>query len=157
MGHRSEKEGELGAGWGVMGNFSISVSYLNIAYKTLLQVLINLNFLSKICCNCVTFLHYLSHMSWSIVTLCPILFTKHFAYVKLFLQWDFKLLKDRSFVMLLLWVCSVTFDSLRPSRVQPARFLCPWNVPGKKYWNGLPFLPLRIFPTQGSNLHLLHW
>ena len=63
MGHRSEKEGELGAGWGVMGNFSISVSYLNIAYKTLLQVLINLNFLSKICCNCVTFLHYLSHMS----------------------------------------------------------------------------------------------
>ena len=27
----------------------------------------------------------------------------------------------------------------------------------QEYWNGLPFLPPGIFPTQGSNLHLLHW
>ena len=30
----------------------------------------------------------------------------------------------------------------------------------QEYWSGLPFLPQGVFPTQGSNLcllHLLHW
>ena len=27
----------------------------------------------------------------------------------------------------------------------------------QEYWSGLPFPPPGIFPTQGSNLHLLHW
>ena len=25
------------------------------------------------------------------------------------------------------------------------------------YWSGLPFPPPGVFPTQGSNPHLLHW
>ena len=31
------------------------------------------------------------------------------------------------------------------------------EFPRKTYWSGLYFLIQRIFPTQGSNLHLLHW
>ena len=27
----------------------------------------------------------------------------------------------------------------------------------QEQWNGLPFLSPGIFPTQGPNLHLLHW
>ena len=27
----------------------------------------------------------------------------------------------------------------------------------QEYWSGLPFPSLGIFPTQGSDLHLLHW
>ena len=44
--------------------------------------------------------------------------------------------------------------------LQPARFLCPWNFPGKNTGIGFHFLLQGIFPTQGSNLHLLsllHW
>ena len=29
------------------------------------------------------------------------------------------------------WVVSVVFDSLWPHELYPARFLCPWNYPGK--------------------------
>ena len=46
-------------------------------------------------------------------------------------------------------------------------FVTPWTVayqaplsmgfPRQQYWNGLPFPSLGIFPTQGPNLHLLHW
>ena len=39
--------------------------------------------------------------------------------------------------------------------MEPKRPLCPWNSPGK-YWTGLPFLLQGIFPTQRSNLGLLH-
>ena len=35
------------------------------------------------------------------------------------------------------------------------RLLCPWDSPGKN-WRRLPFPSPRIFPTQGSNPHLLH-
>ena len=38
--------------------------------------------------------------------------------------------------------------------------LCPWNFPGKNSRANCHFLLQRIFPTQGSNLHLLsllHW
>ena len=40
-----------------------------------------------------------------------------------------------------IYVCSVVSGSLRPHGLWPARLLCLWNFPGKKYWSGLPFLP----------------
>ena len=49
-----------------------------------------------------------------------------------------------------LCLCSVMSDSLR---LQPARLLCPFL--GKKAGVGCHFL-LEIFPTQGSNMHLLY-
>ena len=38
----------------------------------------------------------------------------------------------------------------------PTRLLCPWNFPGKNTGVDCHFLPQGIFPTQGSNPHLLH-
>ena len=38
----------------------------------------------------------------------------------------------------------------------PTRLLCPWDSPGKNTGVGCHFLLQGIFPTQGSNLHLLH-
>ena len=37
------------------------------------------------------------------------------------------------------------------------RLLCPWDFPGKNTGVGCHFLLQGIFPTQGSNLQLLHW
>ena len=40
------------------------------------------------------------------------------------------------------------------------RLLCPWNFSGKNTGMGCHFLLQRIFPSQKSNLqllHLLHW
>ena len=51
---------------------------------------------------------------------------------------------------------SVVSDSLQPCRLQPARLLCPWDSPGKNTRVGYHFLLQGIFPTQGSNLGLLH-
>ena len=51
---------------------------------------------------------------------------------------------------------SVMSKSLQLHRLQPARFLCPWDSPGKN--NGVncySFLQ-RIFLTQGSNPGFLH-
>ena len=45
--------------------------------------------------------------------------------------------------------CSVMSDSLQPHGLQPARLLCPWNFPGKKYWSGLPFPPSGDLPGSG--------
>ena len=56
--------------------------------------------------------------------------------------------------------CSLFSDSLQPHGLQPARLLCPWNLPGKNTRVGCHFLLQGIFPTQKSNphlLHLLHW
>ena len=56
--------------------------------------------------------------------------------------------------------CSVTSSSLRPHGLQPARPLWPWDYLGKNTGEGCRFLLQGIFPTQGSNLHLLrplHW
>ena len=39
----------------------------------------------------------------------------------------------------------------------PARLLCPWDFPGKNTGVGCHSLLQGIFPTQGSNLRLLHW
>ena len=36
--------------------------------------------------------------------------------------------------------------------VYPARFLCPWDSPGKNTGVNCHFLPQGNFPTQGSNL-----
>ena len=58
-----------------------------------------------------------------------------------------------------LWVCvsrSVVSNSLRPRGLKPARLLCPWDSPGKNTGVGCHALLQGIFPTQGSNLHLLH-
>ena len=37
------------------------------------------------------------------------------------------------------------------------RLLCPWDFSGKNTAVGRHFLLQGIFPTQGSNLCLLHW
>ena len=41
--------------------------------------------------------------------------------------------------------------------LQPTRLLCPWDFPGKNTGEGCHFLLQGSFPTQGSNLCLLHW
>ena len=51
---------------------------------------------------------------------------------------------------------SVMSDSLRSHGLQSTGLLCPWNFPGKSTGVSFHFLLLGIFPTQGSNLHLLH-
>ena len=43
-----------------------------------------------------------------------------------------------------------------PNELQPARLLCPWDSPGKSTGVGCHALLHGIFPTQGSNLSLLH-
>ena len=43
-----------------------------------------------------------------------------------------------------------------PWTVQPARLFCPWDFPGKDTGVGCHLLLQGIFPTQGSNLGLLH-
>ena len=51
-------------------------------------------------------------------------------------------------------------NSLWPYVLQPARFLCPWDSPGKNTGVCYHFLLQGIFPILGSNPHLLcllHW
>ena len=50
---------------------------------------------------------------------------------------------------------SVMSNSLQPCGPQPTRFFCPWNFPGSTEV-GCHLHLQRIFPTQGSNLRLLH-
>ena len=74
-------------------------------------------------------------------------------------------LKDsniRCFCCCLALSCGQLFCS--PMSCQPARLLCPWESPGRHTGVGCHFLLQGIFPTQGSNLHLLlgrwilyHW
>ncbi|KAM7241367.1 hypothetical protein CapIbe_007939, partial [Capra ibex] len=47
--------------------------------------------------------------------------------------------------------------SLRPHGLQQAQLCCPWNFPGKNTGVVGHFLFQGIFPSQGSNPHLLHW
>ena len=63
-------------------------------------------------------------------------------------------------VLYLLWyamcsLVSVMSDSLSPHGQKPTRLLCPWDSPGKNTGGGCHALLQGIFPTQGSNLHLL--
>ena len=56
-------------------------------------------------------------------------------------------------------LCQVVLQScptLRPHGLWPARLLCPWDSPGKNAGADCHALLQGIFPTQGSNLHLLH-
>ena len=53
------------------------------------------------------------------------------------------------------WSHSVVSDSLWPHGLQPTRLLCPLDSPGKNTGVGCHFLLQGIFPTQGSNPHLL--
>ena len=46
-------------------------------------------------------------------------------------------------------------DSSQPCELQPAGLPCPWDFPGKNTGVGCRFLLQGIFPTQGSNSHLL--
>ena len=52
-------------------------------------------------------------------------------------------------------VCVCVSDSLQPHGLEPARLLFPLDSPGKNTV-GCHFFLQRIFPTQGSNSHLLH-
>ena len=70
-----------------------------------------------------------------------------------------------TFVYVLCWLScvlshSVVSSSLVPNGLQPARFLCPWNLPGKNTEMSCHLLLQGIFLTEGSNprlLHLLPW
>ena len=46
---------------------------------------------------------------------------------------------------------------LKPHGLQPARFLCPWDFPGKNIGVGCQFLLQGLFMTQGSKPCLLHY
>ena len=50
----------------------------------------------------------------------------------------------------------VMSDCLQPYGLQPARFLCPWDFPGKTDWSGFCSFLQGIFLTQGSNLGVPH-
>ena len=52
--------------------------------------------------------------------------------------------------------CSTVSNSLRPQGLKPARFLCPWDSPGKNTGEGCHALLQGIFPTQGSKPGLPH-
>ena len=54
------------------------------------------------------------------------------------------------------WSSSVMSDSSWPHGLQPTRLLCLWDFPGKSTGVGCHSLLQGIFPTQGSNLGLLH-
>ena len=53
-------------------------------------------------------------------------------------------------------VCLVMSDSLQPHGLEPIRLLCPCDFPVKKTGVGCHYLLQGIFPSQGSNLCLLH-
>ena len=48
-------------------------------------------------------------------------------------------------------------QSLSHVQIFATRGLCPWGFPGKNMGVGCHFFFQGIFPTQGSNPHLLHW
>ena len=72
-------------------------------------------------------------------------------------------LKKRGCMYIYVLNHSVMSNSLQPYRLQPSplsrdfsRLLCPWDSPGKNTGVVCHFLLQRIFPTQRSNLCLLH-
>ena len=56
--------------------------------------------------------------------------------------------------VLVAWLCLTLCD---PTDHSPTRLLCPWDFPGKNTGVGGHSLLQGIFPTQGSNPHLLHF
>ena len=53
-------------------------------------------------------------------------------------------------------VTSVISDAWQLYGLQPARLLCPWDLPGKNNWVGCCALLQGIFPTEVSKLSPLH-
>ena len=54
----------------------------------------------------------------------------------------------------LVTACAQSCLTQRPRGLQPARFLCPWDSPGKNAGVGCHFLLQGLFPTEGSNPQL---
>ena len=68
--------------------------------------------------------------------------------------------KISSFTLFGHYCCLVTKSCptvLQPHELLPAKLLCPWDFPGRRTGVGCHSLPQGIFPTQGSNLCLLHF
>ena len=65
-------------------------------------------------------------------------------------------LREKARLQLLPLSLSVVSDSLWFRGLKPARFLCPWDFPGKTAGAGCHFPLQGIFLSQGSNLPLLH-
>ena len=68
-----------------------------------------------------------------------------------------KNMRRENLLLYLVQVTSGASDSLWPHGLLPARLLCPWDFPGKNTGVSCHFLLQGIFPTQGLNLHLIHW
>ena len=81
-------------------------------------------------------------------------FASEFPSACIFSPWNFPRASPFSIFVCVCVQVSAVSDSLQPHGLQPARLLCPWNFSGKNTGVSCHF-PL-IFPTQGSNLRLLH-
>ena len=53
------------------------------------------------------------------------------------------------YVILSVGLCCA--ELLSPALSEPPRLLCPWGCSRLEYWSGLPCLPPRDLPNQGSN------
>ena len=60
-------------------------------------------------------------------------------------------------IVVVVWLLSCVWLFCDPVDCSPTRFLYPWDFPGKNTGVGCLLLLQRIFLTQGSNPHLLHW
>ena len=65
----------------------------------------------------------------------------------------------RTSLVCMLCVCAQSLSPVlcSPMNCKPARLLCPLDFPGKNIGVCCHFLLQGIFPTQGTNLCLLHW
>ena len=65
----------------------------------------------------------------------------------------------RTSLVRMLCVCAQSLSPVlcSPMNCKPARLLCPLDFPGKNIGVCCHFLLQGIFPTQGTNLCLLHW
>ena len=87
----------------------------------------------------------------------------HFSIWFISKHWQWASFLARFFTITLHWPhvcvlsCSVVSDSLRPHGLKPARLFCPWDFPGKDTRMDCHLLLQGIFPTQGLNLHFLHF
>ena len=63
--------------------------------------------------------------------------------------------RAKSMYIYVSFICSVVSDSVTPWTVA-CRLLHPWDSLGKNTGVGCHFLLQGVFPTQGSNLGLLH-
>ena len=66
-------------------------------------------------------------------------------------------IKLKTYLLLLLFNHWVVSDSFVTPWTVAHHAPLPWNFPGKNTGADCHFLLQGIFPTQVSNLHLLHW